>query len=80
MKRRLLIATTAALLAIGGLAAGASAHTGPCDTGEEYALGHIVPAALSHGLGAGGHIPGAHQGYANVPDVCDSHYAPPGQD
>ncbi len=31
---------------------------------SDYAQGHIVPLAQNGALGAGGHIPGSHQGYS----------------
>jgi hypothetical protein len=71
MKRRkiiaaLVLATMSPLMFV----APASAHNaGPCnESGEpgnsDFAQHHIVPVAQAGGLGAGGHIPGAHQGYS----------------
>ena len=67
----------AALLAAAGLAlvlsGPASAHTGLGDPCAEtapghstYAMHHIVPLADEGDLGAGGHVPGFHQGYAGL--------------
>ena len=64
------------LALIGGLIAAsvfggvASAHNvGPCnDSGEpgnsDYAEHHIAELATMGGIGAGGHVPGTHQGFS----------------
>ena len=47
-----------------------AAHQAPCEDlgpGEStYAQHHIVPLATTGELGAGGHIPGEHMGYAGL--------------
>jgi hypothetical protein len=69
--------TVAALLAAAGLALALSgpvaAHTGTGDPCAEtapghsaYAMHHIVVLAQAGALGAGGHLPGEHQGYAGL--------------
>ena len=65
---RLLIATLLSLAA----ASPAAAHFGnqPCDTGREYAQEHVAHEAMLGTLGQV-HKPGTHQGFANVPDVCN---------
>lgn len=61
----------AALLATASLAP-VAAHVGsaPCETGSQYALTHVVHFAQGGLLGQT-HKPGEHQGFANVPDVCE---------
>ncbi len=45
-------------------------HGNPCDEGapghSAYAKHHIVPLAQEGNLGAGGHKPGEHHGYAGL--------------
>jgi hypothetical protein len=71
--RKVIIRLLVPLLLALGLAAPALAHqAGPCgDTTEPghsgFAQHHIVPFAQEGALGAGGHIPGTHQGYS----ACD---------
>jgi hypothetical protein len=72
MMRKLIIAALVGLGLTFGVAAGpAAAHdAGPCtqtsDPGHsEYAQHHVVFQAHEGTLGAGGHVPGAHQGYSN---------------
>lgn len=61
----------AALLALAAIAP-VAAHVGaqPCETGREYAQDHVSHMAKAGELGQI-HKPGSHQGFANVPDVCD---------
>jgi hypothetical protein len=67
----------AAVFALGGAAAPASAHTaGPCeDSGgpghSDYAAHHIVVMAQDGALGDGGHKPGEHKGYSGCLGVHD---------
>ena len=68
MKRRLIVLVTVVGMAMFSLMPAASAET--CDTGHEYAQAHIVPLATSGALGHGGHVPGSHQGFSNVPPAC----------
>ncbi len=75
--RRLLLLLTVALVMAAMMVASAMpafAHqAGPCaasaaDPGHsEFAQHHIVPFAQEGALGAGGHIPGSHQGFS----LCD---------
>lgn len=68
--RRRLITVLIAVMATMTLSMGALAHdAGPCnDSGgpgnSDYAQHHIVPTAHDGNLGAGGHIPGSHQGFS----------------
>jgi len=70
--RKLLVALPLGVaLALGALAAApAAAHQAPCeDLGpghSTYARHHVVPLAQAGELGAGGHVPGAHHGYAGL--------------
>lgn len=70
MKRLFAAAAASALLLAAALPQTASAHSAPpCnDSGEpgnsDYARHHIVPLATDGDLGAGGHIPGTHQGFS----------------
>ena len=75
MKKRVLILVLAALLTL-ALAVPVFAHSAPpCNdtdgdgfaSGREFAEHHIVPLATTGELGAGGHVPGAHQGFS----LCD---------
>jgi hypothetical protein len=61
----------AALLTLAALTP-VAAHFGtePCDTGQEYAQEHVAHEAMLGELGQV-HTPGSHQGFANVPDVCN---------
>jgi hypothetical protein len=73
MKRKIAYALSASVVSVLMVAAPAFAHqAGPCtpsaDPGHsEFAQHHIVPFAQEGALGAGGHIPGAHQGFS----LCD---------
>lgn len=75
--RRRIATVLIAVLATMTLSVGALAHqAGPCnDSGEpgnsDYAQHHIVAAAHEGALGAGGHIPGFHQGYSLCLGVHD---------
>jgi hypothetical protein len=71
--RRLLLLLTVALVMAAMMVASAMpafAHqAGPCtpsaDPGHsEFAQHHIVPFATEGALGAGGHVPGTHQGFS----------------
>jgi hypothetical protein len=76
--RRLMVILAFTLLLIVVMAAAALAHNvGPCNdgtvtvadaasgaTGQTYAQHHIVAAAHEGALGAGGHIPGTHNGFS----------------
>ena len=64
----LLIAALLTLAAVTPVAA----HFGtqPCETGREYAQEHVAHMAMAGQLGQF-HTPGAHQGFSNVPAVCD---------
>lgn len=76
--RRLVVTTVLVLLALALLSTQASAHVvGPCNdgvenvedvaagaTGRDYATHHISASAKEGLLGAGGHIPGVHQGFS----------------
>ena len=71
MRKKLAVALTVAMMSalMGG--APAFAHQAPCDDTlgpghSEYATHHIVPFATTGELGAGGHIPGEHHGYAGL--------------
>ena len=62
-----------AVTAVSALLVGAPAfaHQAPCEETagpghSEYAKHHIVPLAKAGELGAGGHTPGAHHGYAGL--------------
>ena len=53
------------------MAAPAFAHQAPCEAAlgpghSEFATHHVVPFATTGELGAGGHIPGGHHGYAGL--------------
>jgi hypothetical protein len=62
----------AAVLTFGALGVTSTAAAPPCNdtngdgapSGQEYAQYHIVPLAQAGQLGAGGHIPGSHQGFS----------------
>lgn len=75
--RKLAISIIAGALLTLGAAAPAFAHdAGPCnDSGgpgnSDYAQHHIVAAAHEQELGAGGHIPGSHQGFSLCLGVHD---------
>jgi hypothetical protein len=70
--RALIAAAALALgLAWGALApAPAAAHQAPCEPlgpgHSAFARHHVVPLAQERGLGAGGHVPGTHRGYAGL--------------
>lgn len=72
MKKKLIVLTLVLMLTF-ALVTPAYAHrAGPCDdsdgdgspSGAEYAAHHIVELATEGELGAGGHVPGAHQGFS----------------
>jgi hypothetical protein len=71
MRKRLIAVVIGVGLAVGSLAGPAAAHdAGPCgatvDPGHsEFAIHHVVALAHDGELGAGGHAPGAHQGYSS---------------
>ncbi len=67
------MATALAFAVVSALTVGAPAfaHQAPCDEAvgpghSEYAQHHVVPIAQAGELGAGGHIPGEHHGYAGL--------------
>jgi hypothetical protein len=69
MKRKLLLVFLVLLIALVLVVPAFAHNAGPCnDSGEpgnsDYAQHHIRPLATTGGLGAGGHIPGVHQGYS----------------
>lgn len=75
MKKKLMAALIAGLLAVATVLP-ASAHlAGPCNdsdgdgspSGREYAAHHISAFAKAGLLGGDGHIPGSHQGFS----VCN---------
>jgi hypothetical protein len=73
MRRILLLVTVALVMAamMVVMAMPAFAHQAPCDDTlgpghSEYATHHVVPFATTGALGAGGHIPGEHHGYAGL--------------
>ena len=69
MKKKLIVLSLVLILTL-ALATPVFAHdAGPCGdvgspSGRDYAAHHIVPNATSGMLGAGGHTPGAHQGFS----------------
>ncbi len=68
--RRLLLALLFALTTVLGTAGSSMAHQAPCeDLGpghSTFARHHVVPLAQGGMLGAGGHTPGEHKGYAGL--------------
>ncbi len=70
MKKKIATALALAMMTAMTVGAPAFAHqAGPCapsaDPGNsEFAAHHIVPFAQAGELGAGGHIPGTHQGFS----------------
>ena len=67
------MATALAFAMVSALTVGtpAFAHQAPCDEEagpghSEYATHHVVALAKTGELGAGGHIPGEHHGYAGL--------------
>ena len=64
--RRTIAAFVAALALAASVAATAFAHdAGPCSgTASDYASHHVVALATEGMLGAQGHTPGEHMGYA----------------
>ena len=71
--RRLALLAVVVGGALVGAPAGFAQHVGdPCISDEAhvghsaYAHHHIVVEAQAGNLGAGGHIPGSHQGYAGL--------------
>lgn len=65
MKKKLILLTLVLLLTL-ALATPVLAHDGgPCSGGgRDYAQHHVVPNATSGMIGAGGHVPGEHQGFS----------------
>ena len=65
MKKKLLVLSLVLLLAL-ALATPVFAHdAGPCSgSGRDYAQHHVVANATIGMLGAGGHVPGEHQGFS----------------
>jgi hypothetical protein len=73
MRKKIAVALTVAMMSALMVGAPAFAHVGAGDPCSEaapghstYAMHHIVPLATTGGLGAGGHIPGEHHGYAGL--------------
>jgi hypothetical protein len=71
MRNKLAVALAFAMISALTLGAPAFAHQAPCDDTlgpghSEYAKHHVVPLAQDGGLGAGGHKPGEHHGYAGL--------------
>lgn len=70
MKRKIVYALSVSMVSVLMVATPAFAHqAGPCnESGEpghsDFAQHHIVPFAQEGELGAGGHIPGTHQGFS----------------
>ena len=70
MRKRLLVLLMG-LLMVAMSASPAFAHQAPCEETagpgySEYAKHHVVPLAKTSELGAGGHMPGEHHGYAGL--------------
>jgi hypothetical protein len=71
MRKKLATAFALAVVSAFTIGAPAFAHQAPCEETagpghSEYAKHHVVPLAKSGELGAGGHIPGEHHGYAGL--------------
>lgn len=69
MRRNLLILAVVVLVALVTVLPAFAHNAGPCnDSGEpgnsDYAQHHIRTLATTGGMGAGGHIPGFHQGFS----------------
>ncbi len=70
MRPKIIVAIVAALVSALVFSAPAFAHiAGPCvEAGEpghsDFAQHHVAPLAQEGMLGAGGHIPGEHQGFS----------------
>ena len=64
--RRIVTAFLASLALAAAMSTAALAHdAGPCSgTARDYAAHHVVANAKAGTLGAGGHVPGTHQGYS----------------
>lgn len=67
--RKLFLITLVILIALVAVVPALAHNAGPCnDSGEpgnsDYAQHHIRPLATTGGMGADGHVPGAHQGYS----------------
>ncbi len=78
MIRKIIAALVLAMMSALMFGSSAFAHQAPCDEAlgpghSEYAQHHVAPLAKSGGLGAGGHIPGEHQGYAGLCGVRSYH-------
>lgn len=72
MKARISIMLIAAAMMVFALMPVASPDQVPCEIGRQYAQTHIVPNAKDGSVGQG-HKPGqVHQGFANIPAICDS--------
>ena len=68
MRRRIIAGLVLAMMAALMFSGPASAHNCPeeGETNAVFAEHHIVPLATTGELGEGGHIPGAHQGFAGL--------------
>ena len=72
MKRTMLIVLIVMIIALVSVFPAFADQLGPCNEGSgegnsNYAKHHIVVHAKNGALGAGGHIPGSHQGFS----ACD---------
>ena len=75
--RKYLVAVLVGLLLTLGVARPAAAHQAPCEDAlgpghSEFAKHHVVPLARAGALGAGGHTPGEHRGFAGLCGVLAS--------
>lgn len=68
MRRRIIAALVLAMMSALMFSAPAFAHNcpGEGETNAVFAQHHIVPLATTGELGASGHIPGTHQGFAGL--------------
>ena len=70
MRKKIVAALTFATMSALLVGAPAFAHQAPCDESgpghSSYAQHHVAALAKEGGIGAGGHIPGEHRGYAGL--------------
>ncbi len=71
MRKKIAAALSFAMMSALMVGAPAFAHQAPCEESagpghSEYAKHHVVPLAQAGELGAGGHKPGEHHGYAGL--------------
>lgn len=72
MRRVLTTAVLIAAMSLGAANVALAQPAPPCNdtdgdgspSGQEYAHYHIVALARSGGMGAGGHVPGSHNGFS----------------